>query len=269
MRAAAWATLALSVLLPLGVARLAAKDARADSPSAAPTGSTKAAPSASATASAAASGKSWSDAEGFPAVSSADPMWGSRVAPVTLVVFSDVECRFCAGLDSTIEELKKQYGPSKLRVIFKHHPLDFHKGAKPAAVAAATVHRLGGSAAFFQFLQLAFGDQKNLTAAHFNAWAKQVGVDLTKVTKAEVALAEKKVDADLAEGKKVGVTGTPATYVNGSLLRGAQKAEAFAKVIDEELLKAAKLKGVAPDKVYVRLSKEAKRRADAEKAKQP
>lgn len=267
MRAAALAAVVVSVVAPLCWLGSGPRVALADPP-AAPSGSAKPTASAPPPASAkpAAGAKAWSDADGFPAVTSADPMWGSRVAPATLVVFSDLECRFCAKLDQTFEELKKQYGPSKLRIVFKHHPLDFHKGARPGAIAAATVHKLGGSAAFFQFTQLAFADQKNLNAANFNLWAKQAGVDLAKVTKAEVALAEKKVDADLAEGKSAGVTGTPATFVNGTLLSGAQKTESFVAAIDQELAKAAKLKNVAPDRVYVKLSREAKRKADAEKA---
>src|SRR5262249_54054533 len=52
-----------------------------------------------------------------------DATWGSRLAPVTIVEFSDFQCPFCSKASATIEEVKRSYGPDKLRVVFKHYPL--------------------------------------------------------------------------------------------------------------------------------------------------
>src|SRR5262245_25199894 len=57
------------------------------------------------------------------------PVKGDRAAPVTLVVFSDYECPFCARANATVEQLQKAYG-EKLRVVARHNPLPFHKNAE-------------------------------------------------------------------------------------------------------------------------------------------
>lgn len=241
--------------------------AHADPTAPAPSASASAKPSASAAASAAPAAPvnpaKWSDAAGFPAVTSDDPMWGSRFAPVTLVVFSDFQCPFCKKLAGTLEELKKKYGADKLRVIHKHNPLvGMHKDARAAAVASETVFRLGGSTAFFDFSQRAFNNAAQLTDANFALWSSAVGVDRKAVTNEVLKAAEKKVDADLALATAVDVTGTPTSFVNGVVVGGSQSAEKFSETIDEQLKLAAALKGkVSPDKVYVHLSKQAKAKA--------
>src|SRR6185436_8573478 len=80
------------------------------------------------------SGEVWSDEDAAVPISSKDPMWGSRKAPVTMVVFSDFECPFCSKVEATITQLKEKYGPDKLRVIWKSNPLPFHQNARPASV---------------------------------------------------------------------------------------------------------------------------------------
>ena len=75
-----------------------------------------------------------------------DPSWGSPTALVTLVLFSDYQCPFCTRVEPTLAALKKKYGPDKLRVVWKHFPLPFHKKAVPAHVASQTVFKVGVSA---------------------------------------------------------------------------------------------------------------------------
>jgi len=74
-------------------------------------------------------GTPWSDDAASVPVSSKDPVWGSRTAPVTMVVFSDFECPFCQRVETTITQLKEKYGADKLRVVWKNNPLPFHKNA--------------------------------------------------------------------------------------------------------------------------------------------
>src|SRR5215472_9322653 len=78
-------------------------------------------------------------------VLASNPTWGSRTALVTIVEFGDFECPFCAQADRTIVELEKAYGPTDLRVVWKHLPLPFHPHARPAAEAGQGVFTLGGS----------------------------------------------------------------------------------------------------------------------------
>lgn len=209
-------------------------------------------------------GQAWSDESAAVPVSSKDPVWGARTAPVTLVLFSDFECPFCTRVETTINQLKEKYGPDKLRIVWKNNPLPFHKNARPAALAAETVFRLGGSKAFWKFHDLAFQNQKALTPDNFEKWAVEAGVDRAKF-KAAFDKQEymAKIDADMAVGKTAGVTGTPASFINGVFLSGAQPIDKFTSVIDEQLkaAQAAIAAGTKPDKVYVKLSAENKAKA--------
>jgi protein-disulfide isomerase len=212
---------------------------------------------------------SWSDSESPVPVDSKDPLWGNRNAPVTIVEFSDFECPFCSRGHDTIEQVKKAYGPEKLRVIWKNEPLPFHQNARPAAEAAQAVFSLKGSDAFWKWHDDAFKNQKGgLTADNFEKWATAAGVDAAKF---KAALASKKfsakVDSDHEQAKKAGVNGTPAFFINGVSLSGAQPFEKFKSVIDQELTKAqAKVAAGTPkDKVYVAMSTENKKNAPAPK----
>ncbi|MGK4005576.1 thioredoxin domain-containing protein [Sorangium sp. So ce1036] len=216
-------------------------------------------------------GQPWSDEDAAVPVSSKDPMWGSRTAPVTMVVFSDFECPFCTRVETTISQLKEKYGPEKLRIIWKNNPLPFHKNARPAALAAETVFRLGGSQAFWKFHERAFQNQKALTPDNFEKWAVEAGVDKAKF-KAAFDRQEymAKIDADMAVGKSSGVTGTPASFINGVFLSGAQPINKFTAIIDEQLkaAQAAIAAGTKPDKVYAKLAAENKAKAPPSRDRQ-
>jgi protein-disulfide isomerase len=202
------------------------------------------------------SGGAWSDEDAAVPVSSKDPVWGSRSAPVTMVVFSDFQCPFCSRVEPTIDQLKEKYGKDKLRIVWKSNPLPFHDKAKPASIAAEAVFRLGGNAAFWKFHDLAFKNQKDLSPEKYEEWAVAAGVDRAKykdmITKPELAA---KVDADLQVGKNAGVTGTPAMHINGIPVVGAQPADKFIEVIDAQLAAAknAIASGTRADKVYAKL----------------
>ncbi len=182
-----------------------------------------------------------------------DPVWGSPTAPVTLMEFSDLQCPFCARVHPTVKQLQAQYGPTELRVVFKHNPLPFHPQALPAAKVADAVRRQGGSRAFFAFLDLAFGEQPKLGDAALSDWIGRVGLDPALVTqRAELPDTAAKIASDIALASKVGANGTPAFRINGSAVVGAQPLEAFTSVIDAELVAAAELvkKGTPASEVY-------------------
>lgn len=212
------------------------------------------------------SGGPWSDEDAAVPVSSKDPVWGSRSAPVTLVIFSDFQCPFCSRVEATISQLKEKYGKDKLRVVWKNNPLPFHPNAKPAALAAEAVFRLGGSNAFWKFHDTAFANQRELSPEKYEQWAADAGVDRAKFKEmvANPALGQK-IDADMAVGKSAGVTGTPASFINGVFLSGAQPLDKFTAIVDEQLAaaKAAIASGTRPDKVYAKLAGENKAKAPA------
>ena len=203
-------------------------------------------------------------------VTSKDPYWGNADALVTIVEISDFECPFCSRVNPTMKQIKETYGPSKVRIVWKHQPLPFHKAARPAHEAAATVHALGGNDAFWKFHDKAFANAKSLTEDNFKAWAKESGVDAAKF---EAAFKAKKyaskVDQDMAMAKSIGASGTPAFRINGVTLVGAQPFAKFKEVIDAQLAEAQKLiaAGTPKNKVYVELSKKNAKAAPAEEAK--
>ena len=201
----------------------------------------------------------WSDSEAAVPVTSKDAFWGNRDAPVTLALFSDYQCPFCSKVEATVEQVKKTYGKDKVRVVWKNEPLPFHPNAKPAAEAGEGVLALKGNDAFWKFHAAAFANQSGLNPANYEKWAKEAGV--TNMAEFKKGLESHKwmakVDEDHALAQKLGVRGTPATFVNGIMVSGAQPFDAFKKIIDEELDKANKkiATGTAKDAVYVAMSK--------------
>ena len=97
----------------------------------------------------AASGSSPDQTAASVPVGAKDPQKGRPDAPVTIVEISDFECPFCSRVVPTIKQIKETYGPDKVRMVFKHSPLPFHKSARPAAEAAATVMGVAVSDAFW------------------------------------------------------------------------------------------------------------------------
>src|SRR6478609_12142280 len=190
-------------------------------------------------------------------VSAADPQWGSVDAPVTVVEFSDFQCPFCSRVVPTLEQLKKKYGPTQLRIVFKHNPLPFHERARPTAETAAAVFMLAGSEAFFAFHDLAFANQASLSQENFEDWATKAGVQAPAL-RAWLASgrAGQKVDDDMRVAKAVGAFGTPAFRINGVTFSGAQPLDKFVEVVDQQLAAAKQLtqSGTPPRLVYVTLT---------------
>jgi protein-disulfide isomerase len=209
--------------------------------------------------------------EGAIPVTSADAVWGSPTAPVTLVMFGDFECRYCGDGARTVEALKEHYGPEKLRYTFKHLPLDIHERAYTIAVFAESLRARSGDPAFWGFYDRVF-----LKRADDEAPADAIGralVDLGPAA-ARKSIGEQaasqgaaKVEADVALGDKLGIRGTPAFFVNGLPISGAQPRETFEEAIDAELRLAedAAKEGVPANRIYAVRSAENRKAAEAAK----
>ncbi|MDD9968639.1 MAG: thioredoxin domain-containing protein [Myxococcales bacterium] len=174
---------------------------------------------------------------------------GSDDALITIIEFSDFQCPFCSRVNPTMADIVKEYGKD-VRVIFKHNPLPFHKDAMPAAQAALEARDQGK---FWEYHDKLFENQKALKPADLEKYAKDVGMNVAKLKTAlkdEKHKAEAEADQKLA--RSLGASGTPAFFINGRNLRGAQPLPAFKAVIDEELKKAKALvdKGTAKKDIY-------------------
>lgn len=122
-----------------------------------------------------------------------------------------------------------------MRIVWKHYPLAMHKDAPAAHLASAAAAKQGK---FWEFHDKLFADQKNLRFDAFKRHARELGMDVARFERDFLDIDNKKpVDADVAEAKALGVTGTPAFFVNGRFLNGAKPFEEFAKLINEELEK--------------------------------
>ncbi|WP_163870607.1 DsbA family protein [Myxococcus eversor] len=163
------------------------------------------------------------------------PVKGPKNAPVTIVAFSDFECPFCSRVVPTLKQIEDQYG-GKVKVAFKNQPLPMHANAKAAAAAALAAHEQGK---FWEMHDKLFANQRALDRASLDKYAQELNLNVAKF---KAALDENKfaaqIDADAAEGSRLGASGTPTFFINGRTLVGAQPLDAFKRVIDEELKKA-------------------------------
>jgi protein-disulfide isomerase len=164
------------------------------------------------------------------------PARGPVDAKVTMVEFVDYQCPFCGRYArETLPLVEKAYG-SRIRYVSRHFPLSIHQHAMGAAIAAECAFRLGR---FWQFHTLLFAHQDMLDARGMASQARKAGMDAAAFgtcTRSKAARAA--VDRDVADGRRYGVTGTPAFFVNGTPLRGAQPFAQFKAVIDAALKKA-------------------------------
>ncbi|MBM7117499.1 DsbA family protein [Archangium primigenium] len=177
------------------------------------------------------------------------PTKGSADALVTLVEFSDYQCPFCARADATVVQLQKDYG-DKLRVVMKQNPLSFHPRAKPAALGALAA---GEQGKYWEFHAKLFANSRDLEDKDLEKHAQELGLDMNKwKTDMSSQKLSAVIDRDQAMAGKLGANGTPAFFINGRFLSGAQPLDKFKTVIDAELANAEALvrSGTKPSEVY-------------------
>ncbi len=159
---------------------------------------------------------------------------GPKEAPVTLITFLDYECPYCAQAAVSAEKVQAMY-PKKLRLVAKDFPLGFHQRAMPAAIAARCAGRQGK---FWEMHAALFKSQSDLSDARIEAIVKEQGLDLAAWTqcKADPSV-QAAIKADQADGAQAGVSGTPAFFINGIMIGGAQSPEALKEIIERELIR--------------------------------
>ena len=168
------------------------------------------------------------------------PTRGNPDASVLIVEFSDFQCPYCARGANTVEQILEKYGDD-VRFVFKHFPLGFHPWAKPASIAT---HCAGQQdpGAFWTLHDEYFKNQKQINPGNVIAKSKQYladsGIDMAAwatcaedQSSEEYQAAAAVVDADMALGQSMGVSGTPGFFVNGEFLNGAQPLSAFEPLI--------------------------------------
>jgi len=157
---------------------------------------------------------------------------GPAKADVTIVEYSDFQCPFCARVVPTLNQIRETYG-ERVNLVYKHLPLRIHPEA-PGAAAAAEAAGLQGK--FWEMHDKIFAGQRELSDAKYVEWARELGLDLERFEKDRKSEAVRaRLAKDEEEANRFGVSGTPAFFINGRFLSGAQPIDAFKRVIDEEL----------------------------------
>ena len=153
---------------------------------------------------------------------------------MTIVEWSDFQCPFCNRVSPTLAQIEKEYG-DQVRIAFKHLPLSIHPQAPQAHAASEAAHRQGK---FWEMHDRIFANQRDLSVATLEGYARDLGLDLDQYREdlADESLM-KRIDDDTQQGADLGVTGTPAFFINGRFLSGAQPYPNFKRLIDDAIAK--------------------------------
>ena len=177
-----------------------------------------------------------------------DPSMGSTKAPVTIVEFSDFECRYCKQFhNETLPKLKKAYIDTGLvRFIHKDLPLPFHEHARQAATAARCAQEDGK---YWEAYEALFNQQNCLNCKGPLAITAKTGIDQGKLA---ACIKDKRqqqaVSINTSEAELNGIRATPTFVIGptnqklhtGEIIEGALPWETFRSTIDKALSKARK-----------------------------
>ncbi|GKV71865.1 MULTISPECIES: DsbA family protein [Pseudarthrobacter] len=152
-----------------------------------------------------------------------------------LVEFLDFECEACGAAAPLVEELKKEYG-DRITFVNRYFPLPSHKNSGQAALAVEAAAQQGKyeqmAAKMFE-TQPQWGEKQDFQNALFRTFAEKLGLDMEKYDAAMAAEETKeRIRKDIADGKALGVTGTPTFFLNGEKLTLNTEAE-FRQKLDD------------------------------------
>jgi predicted DsbA family dithiol-disulfide isomerase len=146
------------------------------------------------------------------------PALGKSDAPVTLVEFSDFQCPYCQAAAPTLKQVAEKFG-DKVQIIYRQFPLpSLHPFALKAAEASLCANE---QEKFWQMHDVMFQDQKKLAVSDLKQTARRLGLDGKKFDSClDAGRYVEQVQNDQKEGQRVGVTGTPAIFINGTYVEG-------------------------------------------------
>jgi protein-disulfide isomerase len=166
------------------------------------------------------------------------PIRGPKTAPVTVVEFSDFHCPFCKRVQPTLLQLLAKY-PEQVRLVYKDLPLDsLHPQARRASEAARCA---GDQGKFWEYHDKLYEGGPDTSPEYLKKLATDVSLDVAAF---DQCLADGRhkpgIQSDLEQASRLGLSGTPAFFINGRALSGALPFEQFVKVVDEELSTGSK-----------------------------
>ncbi len=165
-----------------------------------------------------------------------DEVLGEPDAPVTIIEFSDYQCPFCGRFWSeTLGQIKTQYiETGKVKLIYRDFPLSsIHQYAQKAAEAAECA---GEQGKYYEMHDKLFENQRALDTESLKSYAKDIGLNTDDFNDClDSGKMTSEVNKDFSDGQSYGVRGTPAFFINGKLVSGAQPFSVFQQAIESEL----------------------------------
>jgi len=157
---------------------------------------------------------------------------GPADAPVTLEFFADLESPVSRPAEAVIEELLRQY-PDRIRLQFRSFPLAFHPQAPLAHEAAMTAAREGR---FWEFASYILEHQDSLREQDLIAYAGHLGLDEQKFAQTlQDHRYAPRVDADVSDGFRRGIRGSPVVFVNAKRSDGVPSLKTLTEYVEAEL----------------------------------
>ncbi|MBU0460763.1 MAG: DsbA family protein [Nanoarchaeota archaeon] len=176
-----------------------------------------------------------SDSADSAALIDDDDVKGDPDAPVTIVEFSDYECPFCEQFYSqTFKQIDQKYiKTGKVKFVYRDFPLGFHAQAQKAAEAAECA---GEQGKYYDMHNKLFESGVQGGVDSFKKYAEEIGLNTGEFNSClDSGKMTGEVKNDLAAGSQLGVSGTPAFFINGKMVVGAQPYSVFEQVIEQAL----------------------------------
>ncbi len=162
---------------------------------------------------------------------SGSPYLGDEAAPISIAVYDDFECPYCAKTVPLLKQMVAKY-PGQVKLVFKNFPLNSHRNARNAALTALAADRQGK---FWDMHDLLYENYNRLNPKKIDALATQAGLDLEQLKQDRVdPQLNALINRDINEGTAIGVRGTPTIFVNGRLLQERSLA-GFSRLVEDEL----------------------------------
>lgn len=148
-----------------------------------------------------------------------EPMRGPANAPVTMVLFCDFQCPHCATAEPVLAQLASTY-PREVRLVYRHFPVErIHGDAGRAAEAAMCAQEQGR---FWDMYRSMLANQTELDLSGLIRQAGDLGLDSRSFARClESGKHRPDWRRDQADGRALGVSGTPSFFVNGTFIEGA------------------------------------------------
>lgn len=140
------------------------------------------------------------------------PVKGTANALVTIVAFTDFECPSCARQHPVLDQIVNEFG-DRVRLVVRDFPLSQHANARKAAEAAEAAREQGK---YWEYATVLFRNQSALGVDKLKQYASDLGLDRARFDASlDSGKFADKVQRDLVDGRKLGVSGTPTLYING------------------------------------------------------